>query len=56
MLQHSAVNPEYFVKPLALFPKKLETLSWQQLQGAVFFCKILNAHIFLPDFLCMCQS
>lgn len=29
MLQHFAVNPEYFVKPLALFPKKLEILPWQ---------------------------
>lgn len=58
MLQHSVVNPEYFVKLLALLPKMLEILSWQQTKGAVFFYKILNTHthILLPDFPCMCQS
>lgn len=56
MLQHSAVNPEDFVKPLAPFPEKLEILHGNGLQGAVFFYKTLNTHIFLPDFLCVCQS
>lgn len=37
MLQQSAVNPEYFVKPLALFPKKLEILSWQQTTRGCLF-------------------
>lgn len=46
MLQRSAVKPEYVIKPLVPFPKKLKYFHGNGLQAAVFFYKILNTHTF----------